>query len=153
MVVVQVIVKGTSPFTRCFSYVFSPCPAGLRSPTRPGRWRSQTHRRACRSPGSPGRSWSRRCSGCPDEENTNTERGWVGGENRTQEFCASSNVCVSHVPSQKGQRRLCGNHHGTTCTKGMLLTYWKSFSPFLLQPMRYRATSGAPCSQVALKLV
>lgn len=37
--------------------------------------------------------------------------------------------------------------------KWFLLTYWKLFSPFLLQPMRYRATSGAPWSQVALKLV
>lgn len=33
------------------------------------------------------------------------------------------------------------------------LTYWKLPSPLLVQPMRYRATSGAPCSQVATKLV
>lgn len=154
--------KGTSQSWHCFSYMFSLCPAGPRSLTRPGRLRWQTHRRACQSPSSPGRSWSRHCPGWPDEENTYTERGRVKTVAATKcrkNIPASGSKCL-HFPCSlclhwplRSTKAVTVETINEYLHKRFLLTYWKLFSPILLQPTRYRATSGAPCSQVALKLV
>lgn len=163
--------------------MFSRCPAGPRSPIHPGRLQWQTHHKVCLALSFPGRGLSRHCSEWPDGKNTNTACGKVLDSNVSQYKPSTSNTTsilkllvldcgksllfrCSGFPYLRSfpkhhQRALCGAReipawfirYVNISNSCFSLTYWKLDSPFLVQPMRYRATSGAPCSQVALKLV
>ena len=138
------------------SYLFSQSPSGPRSLIRLGRWRWPSRHKACLAPGSPGRGSSRRCWEWTDEENINRVRGKVLGYNFIQSKQNIIRLVEQSVFFSMGLIvKLCViywqcKHLGHSCFS---LTYWNSGTPFFVQPMRYRATSGAPWSQVALKVV
>lgn len=121
---------------------------------------------------------SRHCSEWPDEEsktlrveshlakNHNFHKQKQGLDQSDNSWINAITVCFCHVlaatagelfrvagPEVFLSNRLQVDVHEISEIIRFELTYWKVPSSFLVQPMRYRATSGAPCSQVATKLV
>lgn len=142
----------------------SQCPAGPRSLIHQDRLLWQRHRRVYLAPSSPGRGLTHRCSEWPDEENKHSMK-----EDAYRKFSQNKRnlqhqihigIFITELVHFCFLDVLTVSSGGFFQSKATLLfyscfplTYWKLESPFLVQPMRYRATSGAPCSQVALKLV